>query len=430
MKVKTSSKSAILTGAALFALLFVGGGLWAAYSDLSGAVIASGNVAVMGKPKTVQHLDGGIVAKINIKDGDKVKQGEILIRLDDILLKTNLAIYQNRLLEETSRRDRLIAERDGLEQIRWNEKLLDLLNVELDPVIRQGQLNLFEARRKTRAGQVAQLNQKIEQFKNEIDGTSALKKSKANQLVFLKTELYGKRILKEKGLIPLSQLVSLERQKEELIGQRAEHDAELARIHNAISETKMQILQIVYEFRQNVLQELREAMREINDITQQLQATYEQLKRVDIMAPVAGVVHDLSVFTIGGVIGPGDAVLQIIPQNDKFEIEANVEPQFIDELYIGQPATLRFSAFNQRTTPELSGTVANISANIMEDDQSETSYYRITIHVTDNELARLNGRPLVPGMPVEAFIKTRDRTALNYLVKPLLDQVQRSFKEE
>ncbi|MBL4806490.1 MAG: HlyD family type I secretion periplasmic adaptor subunit [Rhodobacteraceae bacterium] len=430
VRVKTSSRAVIVTGLVLFLLLFGVGGVWTAYADLSGAVIAQGNVAVLGKPKTVQHLDGGIVATINIKDGDRVNHGDVLIRLDDILLTANLQIYQNRLREATTRQARLMAERDALAAIVWDDKLLDLLKVQSDPVIRQGQQKLFEARRITREGQVSQLNQKIAQFKNQINGTKALKQSKGKQLDLLEGELYGMRVLKAKGLALTSQLMNLERQKEDLVGQRAEHDAELARIRNAINETEIQILQIDREFRQSVLTEMREVEQEVNDMTQQLQATYEKLKRVEIKAPVDGIIHELSVFTIGGVIGPGDPILQIIPQDEKFEVEAKVEPQFIDELYVGQPATLRFSAFNQRTTPELTGTVTGISANVMVDEQSGMPFYTVRINVPDEELARLKGQPLIPGMPVEAFVKTKNRTALNYLVKPLLDQVNRSFKEE
>jgi len=184
------------------------------------------------------------------------------------------------------------------------------------------------------------------------------------------------------------------------------------------------------EARQSVLTELREVEQEVNDMTQQLHATVEQLKRIEIKAPVNGIIHELSVFTIGGVIGPGAPILQIIPQDEQFVIEANVEPQFIDELYPKQPTTVRFSAFNQRSTPELNGTIEGISANVVVDEQSGVPFYKVKVGVSQTELARLNGQQLIPGMPVETFIKTRDRTALNYLIKPLLDQFNRALREE
>ena len=428
--VRTSSKLIVITGLSLIILLFVGGGVWASFAALSGAVIAQGQVSVLGKPKTVQHLDGGIVAEINIDNGDVVSRGAVLIRLTNTLLKANLNIYQNRLREGVGQRARLIAERDGLDKILWDDVTLTLFNIETLPEVKQGQGKLFEARRATRQGQISQLREKIKQFHNQITGIEALKASRLTQLGFADEELKGIRFLNEKGLTPNSQLMALERQRETIIGQMAEQDAELAGIRNAISEARIQILQVDREFRQNVLTELRQIEQEINDMTQQLHATVEQLRRIEIRAPVSGIVHELSVFTIGGVIGPGNPVLQIIPQNEGFEIEANVEPQFIDELYAGQPATLRFSAFNQRTTPELNGFLKDISPNVVVNEQTGLSFYKIRLTVPKAELARLKGQRLIPGMPVEAFIKTRERTALNYFIKPLMDQINRAFKEE
>lgn len=430
MPVKTSGRFIILGGLSLFLFVFVFGGAWAYFANLSGAVIAQGQVAVLGKPKTIQHLDGGIVSEINIDNGDSVSKGEILVRLDDILLKANLNIYQSRLFEGAARLARLVAERDARSDITWSDEVLKLFDLEIGPAVKQGQQKLFEARQATRQGQVSQLREKIKQFQNQISGIKALKVSRKAQLGFLDEELKGIRSLNEKGLAPKSQLMALERQREEIIGQMAEQDAELARIQNSIAETEIQILQIGREFMQTVLTELRQIEQEVNDMTQQLYATVEKLKRIEIRAPVSGIVHELAVFTIGGVIGPGAAVLQIIPQNEGFEIEANVEPQFVDELYPEQPATLRFSAFNQRTTPELNGSVKSISPNVVINEQTGMSFYKIRLAVSKIELARLKGQTLIPGMPVEAFIKTRERTALNYLLKPLLDQINRAFKEE
>ena len=429
-QLKTSGKPVLLAGLSLFLLLFVVGGAWATFANLSGAVIAQGQVAVLGKPKTIQHLDGGIVAQIRVDNGDYVTKDKILVRLDDTLLKANLNIYQNRLREGVAQRARLVAERDNLQKIIWNEEILVLFGMTLSDDAKQGHETLFEARRTTREGQISQLHEQIKQFENQKTGIDALKQSRNTQLGFLNQELEGVRSLNKQGLSPKSQLMALERQREEIIGQIAEQHAELARIQNSISEAEIQILQVNREFRQNVLTELRQIEQEVNDMTQQLHATVEQLRRVEIKAPVSGIVHELSVFTIGGVIGPGSPVLQIIPQDEGFEIEANVEPQFVDELYPGQPAKLLFTAFNQSTTPELSGTVMGISPNVVVDEQTGLSFYKVRMGVAEPELARLNGQPLVPGMPVEAFIKTRDRTALNYLVKPLMDQVNRAFREE
>ena len=332
-EVNTSSKGPVWFGVFMFFFLFVGGGGWLYAANLSGAVIANGTVAVQGKPKTVQHLDGGIVAEINIADGSRVKAGETLIKLDETLLNANLQIYKSRIREATARRARLIAERDGEPKISWDDRILNLLQVESDPSIKEGHRKLFEARRTSMNGQIEQLREQGAQFKNQILGVKALKSSKQRQRDMLGEELENITDLKEQGLVTNNQVMSLERQREELLGQIGEHDAELARIENSINESEIQILQIERELRQSVLAELREVEQEVNDMTQQLQSTVEQLKRIEIKAPVDGIVHELSVFTIGGVIGPGAPILQIIPQDDAFVIEANVEPQFIDELY-------------------------------------------------------------------------------------------------
>lgn len=429
-EVKISSKGPVLAGLFMFLALFVGGGGWLYAANLSGAVIATGTVAVQGKPKTIQHLDGGIVAQINIADGSKVKKHDVLIKLDQTLLDANLQIYKGRLREATARRARLIAERDGDTKIAWDDSLLQLLDIKDDKAVKEGHKKLFEARRTSMNGQVEQLREQGEQFKNQIKGVNALKSSKERQQKMLTEELSNIQNLKDKGLVTNNQVMGLERQREELSGQLGEHDAEIARIENSINESEIQILQIERELRQSVLTELREVEQEVNDMTQQLQSTVEQLKRVEVRAPVDGIIHELSVFTIGGVIGPGAPIMQIIPQDDEFVIEANVEPQFIDELYAGQEAAVRFSAFNQNSTPELFGEVSGISANVVVDEQTGAAFYKVRVGVSDEELARLNGQQLIPGMPVEAFIKTRERTALNYLIKPLLDQVNRAFREE
>ncbi|MEM7068166.1 MAG: HlyD family type I secretion periplasmic adaptor subunit [Pseudomonadota bacterium] len=405
-------------------------GAWAMFANLSGAVIATGQVEVLGKPKTIQHLDGGIVAEIAIDNGVRVSKDDILIRLDDTLLQANLNIYQNRLREGIAKRVRLNAERDTQDAINWADDILPLFDMVLSPAVKSGQSKLFDARRSTREGQISQLREQIDQFEDQKQGIRALIASRNAQLGFLDEELIGVRSLNEQGLSPKSQLMALERQREEIIGQIAEQNAEVSRIQNAISEAEIEILQVDRQFRQEVLTELRQTEQEVNEMTQQLHATVEQLKRVEIKAPVSGIVHELSVFTIGGVVGAGSPVLQIIPQDEGFEIEASLQPQFIDEINLGQPATLRFSAFNQRTTPELKGVVKDISANVVADEQTGATFYKIRLGASESELARLNNQPFIPGMPVEVFIKTKERTALNYLIKPLIDQVNRAFREE
>lgn len=426
----TRTSRLLIVGSVSALLLFGGLGGWLYFANIAGAVIGQGVVVVEGKPKTLQHLDGGIVTQINVTNGDFVEKETLLVKLDDTLLRSNLEIYSNRLRETTARQARLIAERDVVDTIEWSDNLLTLLGVSVDEQIKAGQKKLFEVRKITRTGQKELLGKKISQFHNQTTGVIALKSSKNSQIALLEEELGGVRILKKKGLASTTKLLALERQKEDLVGRNAEHDAELARINNSISETEIQMLQVEREFQQSVLTELRQIDQEVNDISQQLHATSEKLKRVEIRAPVAGIIHELAVATIGGVVAPGSSILQVIPQDDKFEIEVNIEPQFIDELSAGQHTVLRFTTFNQRTTPEIDGSVKNISPNSVINPQTGIPFYKVMVEIAPIELAKLNGQKLVPGMPVEAFIQTKQRSPLSYLAKPLLDQMRHVGREE
>lgn len=427
---KTSSTRLRWFGVFAFLFLFVGVGGWLYAASIEGAVIASGSVSVLGKPKTIQHLDGGIVSAINVKNGDLVSEGDILIKLDDKLLKSNLDIYKNRLREAVSRRDRLKSEERGASSIRWDEKPFEDLGIKAGDSYRKGQRKILNARASTRRGQVMQLMEKVDQFNNQIDGLKALKKSKTTQKSILEQELTGLKSLQKDGYASNNRVLSIERQIEDLIGQMAEHDSEVARVKNSISETKIQVSQITREFDESVLTELREVELNIKDMEQQILATQQQLERVEIKAPKAGIIHELGIFTIGGVIGPGGAVMQIVPQDQQMEFEVNLEPQFIDEIYIGQDARVMFSAFNARTTPELNGKINRVSPNTIVNQDTGMAFYLVNVTVSPEELARLKQQELLPGMPVEVFVTTQGRSPLNYLIKPLTDNIRRSLREE
>lgn len=246
----------------------------------------------------------------------------------------------------------------------------------------------------------------------------------------LDSELKGVRYLRKRGLANNSRLSGLERQREALVGEIAQLEAQVNQLQNGLAETRIKILQIQREFTQSVLTEMRDIELLINETAQEYYATSDQLTRIDLKAPIAGIIHDLKVFTIGGVVGAGEPVMQIIPQDDRFEVEARLGPQFIDSIFAGQPVKLRFSAFSQSTTPELMGKVIARSANVVIDSNTGAPFYKIIIRVSPDQLALLKGQKLVPGMPVEAYITTQDRSPLNYLLKPLLDSFQRAFKEE
>lgn len=427
---RTNFHKTAALGMLVFVLLFGGVGFWLVYVNVAGAVIASGTVIVKGKPKSIQHLDGGIVQAIHVHNGQQITKGDVLVQLDDTLLHANFEIYKNRLGEASARKDRLEAERDNRRNIKWTTSRSSLLQQQTIQQHRIGQTKLFMARRASRLGQKSQLHEQLNQFRNQIKGIQGVKFSKEHQVRFIEQELHGVEVGYREGLLPLTRVLTLQRDRADLFGQISEHDAELARIENSIRETEITILQHEREFQEKVLSELREVTPQVNELRQQILATQEQIERIDVKAPVSGVIHELNIFTIGGVVPPGGTIMQVIAQNDGVEIEVNVEPQYIDQMFIGQEAAVRFAAFNQRTTPEISGHVSFLSPSSVVDEQSGLSFYRIGIGISDEQIARLGDKILVPGMPVEAFMKTNDRPVISYLLKPLTDHIYRAFREE
>ena len=423
-------KGPIIFGVVMLVALFGAGGGWMANAYIAGAVVTSGSVAVQGRPKMVQHLEGGVVTAIHVENGKMVKGGDVVVELDDKLLMANLNVYSNRLVEAVAIKSRLMAERDEETSVAFHTKDLDSLGLHADKGVETAQNKLFTARLKTREGQKTQIMEQIDQFKNQITGIEAQERSLEKQLTLLSEQQIGAKKLLEQGFGTEAAVRELERQEAELNGRLGEIIASKAQAENAINEAEIQILQAQREFRQAVLTELSQTDLEIRDLSQQLQATQTQLERTKIRAPIDGMVHELAVFTVGGVIGQGAPVMQVVPQNHDMDVEITVEPQFIDEIFIGQTAAVRFSAFNQRTTPELTGSIKSVSPNTTTNEEQNYTYYTATVLVPDKELAKLGDLQLMPGMPVEVFVKTRDRTALNYLIKPLTEQINRAFREE
>ena len=402
---------------------------WAYRTDISGAVIASGSVVVSGKPKSVQHLDGGIIDEIRVEDGLAVQAGDILLTLDDTLLRANLDIYQNRLAETQARKDRLIAEQSGKPTIEFSQTQSLLAGLD-ERIYQEGQRELFVARAALQRGRSEQLSEKIAQFRNQISGVEGLIVSKQEQLAIVEQELNNAMALYEKGLTTEGQVLAPQRSEADLRGQISEHVSEVARIENSIKDTELEILQGERQFREQVVSELRELTTTASELTQQIISTQRQLDRVQIRAPVSGIVHEMQVATLGGVVPPGGVILQIIPNDQDLEFEMRVDPVNVDQIFIGQEASVRFPAFNQRSTPELVGAVTGVSPSSITDPASGLSYFKIEIAVTTEELTRLKNQQLVPGMPVEAFLQTQDRTVISYLLKPLSDQLSKAFREE
>lgn len=429
--INKSMRKIITVGLCVFLLFLPAIILVSIYFQVEGAVVSQGTLVIDGKPKVIQHLDGGIVSEINFTDGDIVSADDILLKLDDVLLQANVKIYSNRLREALAKKARLTAERDDEIVITWDDEILKLLSVEVFDKIKQAQQRLFEVRKDTVTSQLDQLKEQEAQFSNQIDGVKAVVVAKKRQLELVSEELKGVEKLLKKKNVTLSRVMLLQKEFESLTGEYSENLTEIARIKSAGSELKIKSSQLVHEFREAVLTEFQQVDQEINDMTQQLYATKEQLARTSIKSPVAGIVHDSEVFTVGGVIEPGKVIMKIIPQDIKFIVEARVETQFIDDLFKGQDVRIRFTSFNQRQTPELLGSVKDISASTFSDEQTGLTYYIAKVSINDGEITKIQGgRKLISGMMAEVYIRTDERSIASYLFKPFADQLQRSMREE
>jgi HlyD family secretion protein len=425
-----SIRSNLLAG--LLVVLLLGGGVggWAATAQLSGALIAQGSVVVDSNVKKVQHPTGGIVGELLVHDGDHVNAGDVLVRLDETVLRANLAIVTKGLNEFAARKARLEAERDATASITFAPELLARTNDSDAMSAVAGARNLFELRRKARIGQKDQLQQRIGQLDDEIRGLEAQQSAKTQEVVLIRRELDGVRALYVKNLVPLTRLTQLERESTRIDGERAQLVASVAQAQGKIAETRLQIIQIDRDLGSEVAKDLADVDAKMGEFVERKVTAEDQLKRTIIRAPQTGTVFQSAVHTVGGVITAGDPIMLIVPNSDNLQVEAKLNPQDIDQVKIGQSAVLRFSAFNIRTTPELNGTVTRVSADTTTDQRTGQSYYTIRVSLPPEEVARLGDVKLVPGMPVEAFVQTGERTVISYLMKPIYDQYMRAFREK
>lgn len=419
----------LLAGGGALILLIAGFGGWAVTTELSGAVIGSGSLVVESNVKKVQHPTGGVVGELRVRDGERVKAGTIVVRLDETVSRASLAIVLISLDESAVRQARLEAERDGAETIAFSENLIArITEAEFGRLI-DGERKLFEFRKNARLGKKSQLQERIAQLREEVQGLTGQAAAKKKEIELINRELEGVRDLWAKNLIAMSKLTSLEREAVRLDGERSQLMASAAQAKGRTTETELQIIQIEQDLRSEVSKELREIQTKVAEFAERKIAAEDQLKRIDIRAPQDGIVHQLAVHTIGGVISASEPLMVIVPENDALTVEARVAPQDIDQLQLGQTAALRFSTFSQRTTPEINGMVSRVSADTSQDAKTAASYYLVRISMQPEEIARLGDVKLLPGMPVEAFIKTDQRTVMSYLVKPLHDQIARAFRE-
>lgn len=408
--------------------LVFGVGGWAATADLSGAIIASGSIVVDKYSKKVQHKDGGIVASIHVRGGEKVEAGQTLIRLDDTQIKAELGIVRAQLVELTGRKARLIAERDGLSAIAFPDAI-DAMGPDAAQV-RAGETRLFEENRKSRQSQKEQPASRIGQTNDEIDGLTRQRDSKQKEHDIIKKELAQVTSLQKRSLTPITRVYQMERESTRLTGEHGSLIANIAKAKGQISELEMQILTLDQTVRSEAQKELRAIEARVGELTERQLAAVDRLIRVELKAPQGGVIHELNVHTVGGVITAAESIMLIVPEDEALTVEARFSPTDRDQLQPGQAARMRFTAFNQRTTPEVTGTIKTVAADVTVDPKNGQSYFSGRIALDGQAMEKLGNIKLVPGMPVEVFVATGDRTALTYLTKPFTDQWARAFKEE
>jgi HlyD family secretion protein len=420
----------LVIGGATAALLTFGAGGWAVTTELSGAVIAPGMLVVDSNVKKVQHPTGGVVGELLVRDGDRVRGGDLLVRLDETVTRANLAVIDKALVELGARRVRDEAELDGKTAFSFPAQLVDRRGDPETAAVLDGEQRLFALRLASREGQKARIRERIGQTKEEIQGLAEQIKAKGRELELVAQELSGVRTLWEKNMVPIMRVVALERDAARLGGERGALISSMAQAKSRISESELQILQVDQDSRAEVGRDLAEIRAKVSELIEKRIAAEDQLKRVDIRAPQDGMVHQSTIHTVGGVVGPGEPMMLVVPAGDVLTVEARIAPQDIDQIRLGQKALLRFTAFNQRTTPELTGEVSRISADISQEPKSGAPFYTLRIAVPEEEIARLDGLKLIPGMPVEGFIQTADRTVMSYLIKPLQDQFMKAWREK
>ncbi len=423
-------KSYLRAGLVVSLTILFGVGGWAYTTEISGAVVASGQVVAESNVKKVAHVTGGNVGEIFVTEGALVKQGDLLIKLDETVPRANLGIITANYRETTVRLARLLAERDETPTIAFPAEALAWRGSGDGARLLDSETRLFELRRQSRLGQQSQLRERVAQVQEEIEGLALQAAAKKREVVVMTKELDATRSLWAKNLIPINRVTVIERDAIRTEGEAGRLISSIAQAKGKISETQIQILQVDQEFRSEVAREMREVQAKLVELTERRVAAEDQLSRVEIRAPQDGYVHQLQVFSKGAVVAPGATIVSIVPNSDKLAIEAKLPTHQIDQVQMASPATFRLTSLNQRTTPELHGEVYLVSANAENEERTGAPYYSVRVTLPASEIGRLGGNvKLIPGMPAEVFIRTGDRTVLSYLVKPMSDQFMRAFRE-
>lgn len=427
-QIEPGLRSRILLGSLLSLCLAGGLGAWGTLAPLASAVIAPGIVVVEGNDKIVQHPTGGVVGEILVRNGTTVSAGQPLIRLDATQTRAALGVVVSQITQLEGRKARLAAERDQSPEVRFPAGFAEASPEAAE--IALSEQRLYAARQTAKEGQKKQLAERIGQFRKEIEGGKAQLAAKSSEVKLMAEELERVSEMHKKSLVPITRVLTAERDVTRLKGEEGMLISSIAKAEGQISETELQILALDQTMQSESLKELREVEARIAELLERRNAAQDQLNRIEIVAPHSGIVHAMQVHTVGGVIQPAEKLLTIVPQDKRLEVEVRIPPTDIDQVATGQKATLRFSAFNHRTTDEFKGTISHTSANLSTDPQTGVSYYLARMRIEDEGLSKAHELKLVPGMPVETFVETGTRSAFAYLSKPLVDQFKRAFREE
>ena len=408
------------------------GGLaaWSTFAPLSTAAIASGTVVVDSFRKSVQHLQGGIIQDILVRDGQHVEIGDVLLRLDPTQTRSLVQMLQAQVDLSRAEEARLLTERDGSTTIRFPAELLERAQKarDLSETLR-GQQRIFDTRRESLTGEISILRNRIAQSLEQIAGMVIQEKAKLRQSALLDQELAGLRELADRGNAPANKVLQYRREAEVLIAERGDILARIAGVRQSIGEAELQITQARKTFLEQVETDLRTTQAKLFESAERLHASMAELSRMEVRAPEAGVVVDMAVHTVDGVIAPGGRILDIVPQNDQLVVDAQIRPADIDGLYVGMPAEIRFPAFNQRTTPMIHGQLESVSADRLVDPKTNMPYFSVGVLVDEKSKDSIAGLNIIPGMPAEVVIKKGERTLLSYLIQPMTDTIVRAMRE-
>lgn len=423
-----SARAFMLIEFILIISLFGGFLAWAALSPISGAVIASGTIKVEQGLKKIQHPTGGVISEIYVKEGDAVEAGEVLVRLDTQSAFAERAIYREQLNALLARQARLLAERESRS---FNAPVIQRVDGGLIPHdILQGEARLFEARRVALLSQKQVLNDRRAQFDSEINGDTVQIDAKQKEIELLQLELKGVEDLYAANLASVSRVMPLRRELARSQGDLKVLATQIAQLEAKIDEVNAQLASLDQERISEVNRDMQDIEPKIAELENRQTIANDSVRRAELRSPVSGYVSQLSVHTLGGVVQPGEVVMQIVPRNSPLTVEANIQPSDIDQVHLGGKATLRLTAFNRRVTPELIGTLTTIAADVVRDDRTGQSSYPIKILVPDSEFAKLAGAEILPGMNAEVYVETMQRSVLSYLLKPALDQFAKVFREK